>query len=143
MEETVKWSAPVYTVNGKNVIGLGAFKNHFGIWFFNGVFLKDEQKLLVNAQEGKTDALRQIRFTSIDDIDKNAVLQYVIEAVKNQKEGKEITPDRTKKETVIPVNLKQELDNDLLYLRLLKPSSPSKQRNIVSIYKVRNKMQQN
>ncbi len=98
---------------------------------------------MVNAQEGKTDALRQIRFTSIDDIDKNAVLQYVIEAVKNQKEGKEITPDRTKKETVIPVNLKQELDNDLLYLRLLKPSSPSKQRNIVSIYKVRNKMQQN
>ena len=40
VEETIKWSAPVYTVNGKNVIGIGAFKNHFGIWFFNSVFFK-------------------------------------------------------------------------------------------------------
>ncbi len=31
VEETLKWSAPVYTVNGKNVFGLGAFKNHFVI----------------------------------------------------------------------------------------------------------------
>ena len=34
LEETIKWNAPTYTLNGKNVIGLGAFKNHFGIWFF-------------------------------------------------------------------------------------------------------------
>lgn len=51
MEETVKWGGPVYTVNEKNVCGLAGFKNHCGIWFFNGVFLKDTQSLLVNAQE--------------------------------------------------------------------------------------------
>jgi uncharacterized protein YdeI (YjbR/CyaY-like superfamily) len=51
LEETLKWSAPVYTLNSKNVLGLGAFKNHFGIWFFNGVFLKDEKQLLSVAQE--------------------------------------------------------------------------------------------
>lgn len=38
LEETLKWSAPVYTLNGKNVLGLGAFKNHFGVWFFNDFF---------------------------------------------------------------------------------------------------------
>ena len=38
LKETIKWNAPVYTLNNKNVIGLGAFKHHFGIWFFNGVF---------------------------------------------------------------------------------------------------------
>jgi len=46
MEETLKWSSPVYTINGKNVLGLGAFKHHFGLWFFNGVFLKDETSML-------------------------------------------------------------------------------------------------
>ena len=83
LEETVKWNAPVYALNGKNVVGLGAFKNHFGIWFFNGVFLKDEQQLLVNAQENKTKALRQMRFNSIDSIDKSSVLVYVKEEFLN------------------------------------------------------------
>lgn len=87
LEESLKWSAPVYTINGKNVIGLAAFKNHFCIWFFNGVFLKDEKKLLVTAQE-KTKALRQMRFESINDIDEDTVLAYAKEAIENQKLGK-------------------------------------------------------
>ena len=36
MEETIKWGSPVYTVGGKNVAGIGSFKNHFAIWFFQG-----------------------------------------------------------------------------------------------------------
>ncbi|AUP80733.1 YdeI/OmpD-associated family protein [Flavivirga eckloniae] len=104
--ETIKWSAPVYTINNKNILGLGAFKNHFGIWFFNGVFLKDEHNLLLNAQENKTKALRQMRFESINEIDKNIVLSYVKEAIENQKLGKETKPDRSKKEMVIPKELK-------------------------------------
>ncbi|WOD43943.1 YdeI/OmpD-associated family protein [Hwangdonia lutea] len=113
LEETIKWSAPVYTLNNKNVIGLGAFKKHFGIWFFNGVFLKDEHHLLVNAQEEKTKALRQMRFESVNDIDKNLVLAYVKEAIENQKLGKEIKPDRSKKETIVPPELMAVLVNDL------------------------------
>ena len=128
MEEALKWSAPVYTINGKNVVGLGAFKNHFGIWFFNGVFLKDEQKLLVNAQEGKTKALRQMRFSSINDIEKHAVLHYVKEAIANQKAGKEIKPDRTKKETIIPKELEQAFDNDSKFAEHFNMLTPGKQR---------------
>ncbi|WP_394342899.1 hypothetical protein [Leeuwenhoekiella marinoflava] len=30
----------MYTVDGKNVAGLGRFKNHFGVWFFNAALLK-------------------------------------------------------------------------------------------------------
>ena len=125
--ETVKWSAPVYALNGKNVVGLGAFKNHFGIWFFNGVFLKDEQNLLTNAQE-KTKALRQMRFKSIDDINKDIVLSYVKEAIENQRLGKEIKPDRTKKETVIPPELQNELEKDAKLKTSFEALTPSKQR---------------
>ena len=54
LEKSVKWGAEVFTYNGKNVVSYGGFKNYFTIWFYNGVFLKDKYKVLVNAQEGKT-----------------------------------------------------------------------------------------
>ncbi|MCB4799943.1 YdeI/OmpD-associated family protein [Neotamlana laminarinivorans] len=128
VEETIKWNAPVYTVNGKNVIGLGAFKNHFGIWFFNGVFLKDESKLLVNAQENKTKALRQMRFETFEDINKKLVLAYVKEAIENQKLGKEIKPERKGKTVTIPNELKTELTNNDKLNAAFKNLTPGKQR---------------
>ncbi|WP_250434216.1 YdeI/OmpD-associated family protein [Hanstruepera flava] len=128
LEETLKWSAPVYTLNGKNVVGLGAFKNHFGIWFFNGVFLKDEKNLLVNAQEGKTKALRQMRFENIEDIDQAAVLAYVKEAIENQKLGKEIKPERKGKSVSIPKELQTAFKANADLQASFKALTPGKQR---------------
>ena len=128
LEETVKWSAPVYALNGKNVVGLGAFKNHFGIWFFNGVFLKDEQKILVNAQEGKTKSLRQMRFESMADINKSAVLAYVKEAIENQKLGKEIKPKRKGKTVEIPHELQAAFKTNSELSTGFKALTPGKQR---------------
>lgn len=128
LNEAIKWSAPVYDLNGKNVLGLGAFKKHFCIWFFNGVFLKDEHNLLINAQE-KTKGLRQMRFTSIKDINKNSVLSYVKEAIENQRLGKEIKPTKTtKKNIIIPLELQNELNNDPALFDAFKLLTPSKQR---------------
>jgi len=127
LEENLKWSAPVYTVNEKNVVGLGAFKNHFGIWFFNGVFLKDEKKLLLNAQE-KTKGLRQMRFESIDDINQHAVLDYVKEAVENQKLGKELKPERKGDTVDIPQELKTTLKSSTDLKSAFLALSPGKQR---------------
>ncbi|WP_456439921.1 YdeI/OmpD-associated family protein [Psychroserpens sp.] len=131
LNESVKWSAPVYDLNGKNIVGLAAFKHHFGIWFFNGVFLKDKQNLLVNAQE-KTKALRQMRFKSIDDIDENIVLAYVKEAIENQKLGKEIKPVRNTKPLVIPEELNQVLKAQSDLNDSFKKLTPGKQREYCS-----------
>ncbi|KJD31339.1 hypothetical protein PK35_14590 [Tamlana nanhaiensis] len=128
VEEDFKWRSPVYTINGKNVIGLGAFKNHFGIWFFNGVFLKDEANVLVNAQENKTKALRQMRFEQFEDINNDLVLAYVKEAIENQKLGKEIKPERKGKTVNIPAELKTELTNSSELNSAFKALSPGKQR---------------
>lgn len=111
LTETVKWGGPVYTISDKNVIGLGSFKSYAGMWFYQGVFLKDEAGVLINAQEGTTKALRQWRFTSVDEIDDKLVLQYVGEAIQNAKEGKELKPDRDKK-LEIPDELQTAFDND-------------------------------
>jgi uncharacterized protein YdeI (YjbR/CyaY-like superfamily) len=128
LEESIKWNAPIYALDGKNVIGLGAFKHHFGIWFFNGVFLKDEKNLLQSAQE-KTKGLRQMRFESINEIDKNSVLAYVKEAIENQRLGKEIKPSKTtKKDITVPEELQRYLKENAVLFDAFKRLKPSKQR---------------
>ena len=128
LEETIKWSIPTYTIRNKNVLGIGAFKNHFGLWFFQGVFLKDEEKLLRNAQDGKTKAMRQMIFNSIEDINKDTVLKYVVEAIENQKLGKEIKPERKKKAVEIPDELNDELSKDKSLKAAFESLAPYKQK---------------
>lgn len=127
-EETVKWGVPTYTVNGKNVVGIGAFKNYVGLWFFNGSFLNDPHKKLINAQEGKTKGLRQWRFTSLDEIDEGLILEYLNEAIENQKAGKSIKITRGNKPVVIPLELQKTLDNDKDLKLLFDGFTNSKQR---------------
>lgn len=126
--ETIKWNAPVYTLNGKNVVGMAAFKQHFGIWFFNGVFLKDPHNVLVNAQEGKTKALRQMRFNSADEMNPAIIKAYIREAIENQKLGKAVKADRTKKETVIPELLERAMQEQPKLLAGFKTLSDYKKR---------------
>jgi uncharacterized protein YdeI (YjbR/CyaY-like superfamily) len=95
LTETTKWGAPVYTLNNKNVLALGGFKKFFTIWFHNGVFLKDESKVLINANEGNTRGLRQWRFTSKEEIDEKLVLNYILEAIENEKRGLSIKSQKT------------------------------------------------
>ena len=94
LAETIKWGAPCYTLNGKNVVGLAAFQSYFGLWFFQGALLADSEKVLVNAQEGKTKALRQWRFTSKREIKVRVILAYVQEAIDLQQQGHVIKPER-------------------------------------------------
>lgn len=92
--ETVKWGGIVYTWNKRNIIGIAGFKEYFTIWFYNGVFLPDEKKVLVNANEGVTKGLRQWRFTSKKEIDEKAILHYVKLAIENEKNGRSIKAEK-------------------------------------------------
>jgi len=59
---------------------------------------------MINAQEGKTKALRQWRIKSVDEVEKDSQLirSYVEEARLNQKQGKEIRPVKEKKSVISP-----------------------------------------
>lgn len=107
--ETTKWGGPAYTYNGKNVLGIGGFKSYFTIWFFKGVFLKDEAGVLVNAQEGLTKSLRQWRFETKADINEKLVLQYINEAIEVEKAGMAMKPAK-KPDAIIPELLQKILD---------------------------------
>ncbi len=99
LEETYKWNFPTYTLDNKNIVAIGKFKNHFGVWFFNGAFLSDPYQVLENAQEGKTMAMRHWKFHNENEIDEKKISQYLSEAIKNQKKGTSLAPIRKKKST--------------------------------------------
>ena len=111
LDETIKWMFPVYMLGKKNILSISATKKHIGIWFFQGVFLKDETKELVNMQEGKTKAMRQWQFQSLEEIHQQTerIQSYVFEAIENQKQGKELKPIRTPKPVIIPDELRDYL----------------------------------
>ena len=113
--ETIKWGMPTYMINKKNVITLGAFKNHVSLWFIQGVFLEDPYNKLINAQEGRTKAMRHWRFTKIEEVEESIVKAYIEEAIQNQKEGKELKPlagGKTKKPLLIPELLQAVFDKN-------------------------------
>ena len=127
LQEQLKWGAPVYTLENKNVLGIMAFKQHFGIWFFNGVFLSDPLKVLENAQEGKTKAMRHWKFNTAEEINAAAVAAYVNEAIENQKKGLEIKPQRSKS-LEIPGLLQKALLSDNSLNESFQSLTPGKQR---------------
>ncbi len=110
LEESFKWGGPVYTLGGKNIVGLGGFKSYFGLWFFQGALMSDPAKRLINAQEGVTTAQRQMRFNSADEIDADLIVGYIAEAVENHRAGKAIKP--ASKPLIVPPELESALASD-------------------------------
>ena len=127
LKEEVKWGSPTYTLNGKLVAGMAAFKQHIAIWFHQGVFLKDTKNKLVNAKEGVTRGLRQWRFNKGDKIEPQIIKAYILESVENCKAGKEIKPVR-KQGVTIPPLLKGAFDSNSKLLEAFNKLTPGKQR---------------
>ena len=129
MTEIIKWGVPVYTFEGKNIVGTAAFKSYVGLWFFQGVLLKDNKKKLINAQEGVTKALRQWRFNSVKEIEAESktIKQYLEEAIQNQKAGKEIKPAK-KSPAAIPELLNEAFKKNAKLKKSFDQLTPFKQR---------------
>ncbi|WP_353164075.1 DUF1801 domain-containing protein [Empedobacter brevis] len=125
-----KWGGDVYTFNKKNVLAFSGFKHHFALWFHNGALLTDSYNVLVNANEAKTKALRQWRFNSAEDIDVKKVKEYVLEAIRLVKEGKEIKPEKSAPKEVSGI-LKNTLDQDIKLFTSFKTLTPGKQKEYI------------
>lgn len=127
LTEAIKWGAPAYVLGNKIVIGFMGFKNHFGIWFHQGVFLKDPANVLTNAQEGKTKAMRMWKFYEGDTVNKTILKQYVAESIANTIAGKEVP--RTIKKVAKPPLLKKALENNIILHNAFKALTPGKQKD--------------
>lgn len=127
LSETLKWGSPIYTVEGKNVLGIMSFKHHFGLWFFQGVFLSDPLKVLENASEGKTKAMRHWKFKSGEELDTQNIQIYIKEAIENQRKGLVIKPSK-KKDIERPIELINALESNTDLLNIFNSLSLAKQK---------------
>jgi uncharacterized protein YdeI (YjbR/CyaY-like superfamily) len=128
LTEERKWGVACYTLSGKNVIMIGAFKEYCSISFFNGSLLKDPSRILQKAG-ANTQSARIIRFTSVAEINKlaPAIRQLIDEAVLAEQSGKKPVAYKIT-ESDFPGELKNYLQSDPVFQKAFMSLTPGRQR---------------
>ena len=110
LSEELKWGVPTYTYKNSNIVLIHTFKEYCAILFPKGVLLKDKEGVLIQQTENVQSA-RQIRFTSIQEIDtlKPVIKDYTLEACKLEDLGLKVTLKKTI-DYKIPEELQSKLD---------------------------------
>ena len=80
LTESIKWNNLCFS-GRKLVAGISACKRHLSIFFFRGTELPDRARLFNEAGENNTN-IRSIRFTSLDELNRNALRAMLRAAVK-------------------------------------------------------------
>jgi uncharacterized protein YdeI (YjbR/CyaY-like superfamily) len=127
LKEELKWGQPCYTIDGKNVVLIGGFKEYCVLLFVKGALMTDAQGILV--APGKTQAGRQIRFSSVHEIvaKQSEVKAYVAEAIKVEKAGLKLTL-KTHSEYTIPEALRKKLNAMPSLKKAFEALTPGRQR---------------
>lgn len=91
LNEDLKWGQACYDLNGGNVVLIHGFKNYCALLFMKGALLKDSQGILIQ-QTKNVQAARQIRFTSLADIEKQkaVIAAYIDEAIAVERSGMKV-----------------------------------------------------
>lgn len=92
LNEEFKWKQPCYTLNGKNILIMSAFKEYCALSFFKGSLLSDPAHILIKPGEN-SQATRQVRFTNVREIAemKLSLKAYIFEAIENERNGLKVT----------------------------------------------------
>lgn len=127
LNEEFKWYQPCYTFQSRNVIILSEYKDFCSLAFFNGALLKDEKGLL--ARPGNVQAGRQLRFTSVQEIEKAdpIIRAYIDEAIEVEKAGLKVVPKKTE-DYEVPVEFQNKLEKDPALRTAFEALTPGRQR---------------
>ena len=128
MVEELKWGHPCYSVNGQNVVLMHGFKDYFALMFMKGVLMDDPNNLLI-AQTENEQARRQIRFSSIHQVDDmDAVIrEYVHNAIEVEKSGAQVKLKETK-DFPVADEFQTRLDEDSSLKEAFESLTPGRQR---------------
>jgi uncharacterized protein YdeI (YjbR/CyaY-like superfamily) len=127
LNEELKWGEPCYTIQGKNIVLIGAFKDYVSLLFFKGVLLADPRGILV--APGKVQVGRQIRFTSLREIVamEKVLKTYIYEAIELEKAGLKAKL-KEHSEYVVPEELQRKLDEIPALKAAFESLTPGRQR---------------
>jgi uncharacterized protein YdeI (YjbR/CyaY-like superfamily) len=128
LNEELKWGQACYDLSGGNVVLIHGFKNYCALLFMKGALLKDPKDILVQ-QTRNVQAARQIRFTSLADINKRkaAVRAYIRDAISVQKSGAKVKM-RSVEKFDVPEELQKCLDEDPKLAEAFHALTPGRQK---------------
>ncbi|MEO5673303.1 MAG: DUF1801 domain-containing protein [Chitinophagales bacterium] len=128
LKEELKWGCPCYTLDGKNIVLIHVFKEYCAFLFFKGALLKDVTGILIQ-QTGNVQAPRQIRFTSVKEIDKMepTLKAYIKEAIEVERAGLRVPLKKTKAFSM-PEEFKKKLDESTALKKAFYALTPGRQR---------------
>lgn len=111
LKEEIKWSMPTYTLEGRNVLILAAFKEFCSLNFFKGVLLEDPDKLLESPGENSQSA-RYLKIRSLTEFsEKKEGIEWLIQ----QAIGVEMAGTKVEFKTIddyeVPVEFQNRQEN--------------------------------
>lgn len=129
LKEDFKWKQPTYTLNGKNVLILTAFKDYCCLSFFKGSLMKDSHKVMCTPGEN-SQAVRQLRYTSADQVKKQESLirEYIKEATELERSGANVDFNQ-KDKLEFPDELLRKMDEDPGFKKAFEALTPGRQRS--------------
>src|ERR1700761_2812491 len=112
LNEELKWGQACYDLDGRNVVLIHGFKDYCALLFMKGALLKDPKGILVQ-QTKNVQAARQLRFTSLADINKQkaTVAAYIGEAIAVEKSGAKVKM-KSVAHFDMPAEFRERLDDD-------------------------------
>ncbi|HUA24683.1 MAG TPA: DUF1801 domain-containing protein [Steroidobacteraceae bacterium] len=128
LNEELKWGQACYDLEGHNVVLIHGFKDYCALLFMKGALLEDPKGILIQ-QTKNVQSARQLRFSTLADIDKRkaTIKAYMEEAIALEKSGA-----RVKKKTVaqfdVPEEFQRRLDEDVELAKAFRALSPGRQR---------------
>jgi uncharacterized protein YdeI (YjbR/CyaY-like superfamily) len=128
LNEDLKWSQPVYTLNGKNIVMIAVFKNYCALGFFKGVLMSDPHGLLSFAGEN-SNSTKMFRIEKTDDLlnSVDVLKEYLKEAIEIEKSGAKI-PNKPVAEYDVPEELTAYFETDSEFEKAFKSLTPGRQR---------------
>jgi len=125
--EELKWRQPCYTLQEKNIVVIGGFKEYCALLFFKGALMADPRGILV--APGNTQAGRQMRFTSLRQIVamEPAIKAYVANAMEVEEAGLKVKL-KTHSQYKIPEELQRKLDAKPSLKKAFEALTPGRQR---------------
>lgn len=128
LTEELKWGCPCYTFENSNIILIHGFKEYCALLFFKGALLNDPEGILIQ-QTKKVQSARQIRFTNVKEIVKQAKIlkAYVYEAIEVERAGLKVNLKKTS-DFKMPEELEQRLAKNVALKKAFNALTPGRQR---------------
>jgi uncharacterized protein YdeI (YjbR/CyaY-like superfamily) len=128
LTEEMKWGSPCYTLNGKNVVMIAAFKDSCALSFFKGALLEDEHGVL-EAPGPNSRFARLYKFASAEEVQagREVAAGLIQRAIEAERSGRKVAPGPVAEP--IPDELRARLDADSVLAEAFEGLTPGRRRS--------------